>query len=450
MGLAPRHFFVLVLAVVVAVGVFMAPRHDEWFAVMHDEKRHEQIIALLEPTLAGNSSDADVLAKLSRAYAGSGRVRHAAELLERYVELRPDDVDAYGVLADLYRDLGEPSRRMAMLQRSVALAPKPARVMELGGLYHVELWLDEERALLADYAGASPLESGLVLRLAELHVARGDRAAAIRVLMRPDVLAPPRRPLGEQRERLYLAELLATEGRGEEAVRLGRQWLLQWDEAWLANKLLRGVARHASLAEASELAEAVALQHPDIRLYLVKELAAAGTPAVARNLLANWRTANPTPSGNQLAAFISACREQGHPDLVWEAFAEALRRPAGGEIIGRYSEMLADEFGIEALAPFWAHMPPSVLEARPLLAARLAFRERDFEQARRQLARVDLRSLGDSAQHMWLDLLTAVSSPAQAVALLDERQRRGALPPEMRGPYLRLATGLGLAWQGPR
>ena len=81
-------------------------------------------------------------------------------------------------------------------------------------------------ALLSRFEGELTVESGLLLRLAELRAGIGDREGAIRVLMRPEILSAPVGPGRNEEERLFLAELLVRSGRSAEAVQLGKQWIL--------------------------------------------------------------------------------------------------------------------------------------------------------------------------------------------------------------------------------
>ena len=92
---APARFIVLVTGIIIAAAALLAPRRDEWFAIMRDEDKQAQIISLLEPRLALGEDDPNLLATLGRSYAEIGNYRRATELLERYTALRPDDGEAY-------------------------------------------------------------------------------------------------------------------------------------------------------------------------------------------------------------------------------------------------------------------------------------------------------------------------------------------------------------------
>jgi hypothetical protein len=237
--------------------------------------------------------------------------------------------------------------------------------------------------------------------------------------------------------------MLVESGRSAEAVRLGKQWLLQWHEPWLADRLLRSVAVRAPVADASELADAVAVLHPEVRFFLVQGLAKMGAGSVARHLLETWVKANPAPSMNEIAAFLSACRDQDEPGIVWQTFGEVLRGPSSNDLITHLSEAIAAEFGIGALAPFWTSLPLAVTEGRPLLAARLAFHEQNPAMTNWLLDKVDLATLEASDRRTWIDLLNAVASPPEAFEVLRDRRLSGRLPPDLLAQYARLAGGLG-------
>jgi tetratricopeptide (TPR) repeat protein len=437
---APARFIMLVVGMVSVGAVFMTPRLDEWLAIMRDEDKQAQIIALLEPRLAQGKVDPGLLATLGRSYAEIGNYQRATELLLRYAALRPGDADAYARLADLYKAAGDVNRQMAMLERHIAIAPTPSRAMQLAVLYRQEDQADAELALLSRFENQLTVESGLLLRLAERLAGTGNRDRAIRVLTRSEGASGPAR---NDRERLFWAELLVQSGRSAEAVRLGRHWIVQWHEAWLADRLLRIFAVNAPVGDASELADAVAVLHPEVRFFLVHELATMGARSVARHLLESWVTANPSPSMDEIAGFLTACREQDAPAIVWQAFGEVLRHPSSDDVLIRYGEAIAAEFGIGALAPFWASLPGAVIQRRSLLAVRLAFYEHDPAMTKRLLQRVDLAALGTPDRQLWMGLLTAVTSPPEAFEVLRGQRRSGGLPRDLLPGYARLAGGLG-------
>jgi len=439
---APRRFILLVVGIVLAAGAIMMPGRNEWLAMMRDEDKQAQIIALLEPRLANGDNDPELLATLGRSYAEIGSYQRAIDLLERYIALRPGDGDAYGRLADLYQRTGDTSRQITMLRRSIAITPKLLRAVELADLYHERQQVAKESELLSRFEAEATLENGLLLRLAQLHVSLSDRVGAIQMLWRPEVLSTWSPPIRNGEARLLLAELLVQAGRSADVARLGKDWILQWREPWLDNRLLSALALRAPI-EASELAESVAVLHPEVRFFIAHGLFDMGAKPVARHLLETWAGATPSPSMVEIAAFLSACREQGAQDVVWHGFEEVLKVGSSNELIANYSEAIAAEFGIGSLAPFWQRLSQTVAERSPLLAARLAFHENDLPRTKWLLGRVDLSRLDPSNRRMWLDLLNAAASPPEVFYILRERRRNRQLTPDLVLEYARSAGGIG-------
>ncbi len=440
---APTRFVVLVIALVVAAAALMAPRRDEWVAVLNDEGDQARIISLLQPRLARSPDDPVLLGALAHAYAETHNYSRGIELLRRYTAIRPKDTGAYAFLADLYAKTGDMTQGIAMLQRAIAINPALPHIKALASLYHQAQEADRELALLSQFEAKLTLQSGLLLRLAELRVNVGDREGAIRALLRPQIVSAWSEPGEDAEPRLLLAGLLVQSGQSREAVNLGKQWILQWQQPYLANRLLRGIVLQAPVADASELADAVAALHPEIRLFLVHELATDGARPVARHLLETWVDANPSPSTNEIAAFLTACRQQDEPGIVWQAFGEVLSHSRSSDVIARYTDAIQAEFGIGVLAPFWPKLPRGLLERKPLLAARLAFHEGDLAMAKWLLEKTDPRVLAPSDRQAWIDLLTVVTSPPEAFTFLRDQRHNGRLPPDLLARYARLAGTLG-------
>ena len=146
---------------------------------------------------------------------------------------------------------------------------------------------------------------------------------------------------------------------------------------------------------------------------------------------------------NDIAGFVSACREQNEPRLVWQAFGEVLRGAPSDPTAARFGAAIAAEFGLGALAPFWRSLLPSLVLHRPLLAARLAFHEHNHALTRQLLEKVDLRTLETSERRIWIDLLSAVGSPADVFVVLQTWRSKEQLPPDLLTRYALLAGELG-------
>jgi hypothetical protein len=91
------------------------------------------------------------------------------------------------------------------------------------------------------------------------------------------------------------------------------------------------------------------------------------------------------------------CREFHDPGIVWQAFGEVLAAHRSPDFVLSFSEALAAEFGIRALAPFWNALPRRLAQQRPLLAARLVFDAHDIPLTKYFLGQVDISALDISA-----------------------------------------------------
>ena len=436
-------FMIVILCIFVAAMVLLAPRRDEWLAVLHDEGQEAAIVGLLEPLLTRNPDDPKLLTTLARAYGARGEYGKAIELTRRYIALNPRDADAYGQLGDFYKQTGDLVQQVAMLQHSVEISPQSAQVLKLSQLYSAAQRIGDERDLLSRFESVLTVDNGLLLRLSRLRNDNDDRRGAIRLLMRPSIISPPLGKANQAEARLFLAGLLVGSGQRAKAVQLGKIWIAEWKEAWLATRLLHIVSPKAGASEVDDLADAVAALYPDIRLYLVKDLAGAGATPVARHLLVTWVDANPSPTPNEIAAFLSICLELDQQDIAWQTFGAVLSRGKPKNVIIQFANAMAANFGVGALAPFWVALPPDFAERAPILAALLAFHEGDLVATHRLIAMVDVSSLSETDTLLWTELLAAVTTPGDALPMLRERRDSPRLSAALLVQYARAVRTLG-------
>ena len=437
-GVSAR-FVLLVIGLVIVAGYLLAPRGSEQMAMFADAHRPAELIALLEQRLSSGDQDPALPASLSRAHEAAGNYRQAADYLERYGKTRPPGSELLAKLAELYQKAGDHPKHRETLERLVATAPTLASASALSEVYFRDGRVDDARTLLSRYQRQLTVKNGLLLRLAELHVAANAKDDAIAVLSRTASGLRWWRRDNDDRERFLLAELLVQTGRSAQAAKLGKRWVAEWREPWHAGKLLRIVAATGSAADASALADTVVAFHPEIRLYLVHELAAMSARPVARHLLVTWGPAQTNPTSADFAAFLTACRELRDPSIVWQNFADALAARRSDRLIMGFGEAIAAEFGIQALAPFWPALP----KRRPLLTARLMFDAQNIPLTKYFLSQVDLAKLETSDQPIWFNLLNAVSEPRAVLDALRIQKARGHLSPDLLTRYALLAGAYG-------
>lgn len=89
-----RQFILMVVVALVVAAVVLLPRREEHTAVLASEGRHEEAIALLERQSADAPGDPEPLAALGRSRAALGDLPRAAEALDAYLSVRPNDVAA--------------------------------------------------------------------------------------------------------------------------------------------------------------------------------------------------------------------------------------------------------------------------------------------------------------------------------------------------------------------
>lgn len=440
---AAARFMLLVAMLAFAVGYMLVPRQAEQLAMFADAHQAAAVIAELETRLANGDRDPALLTSLSRAYEAIGNNQQAAVYLERYSAVRPTDSTFLLKLAELYQKAGNEPRCLAALERLMASAPGLRGAAALSEAYYRNGGVEEARALLSRYVKELTAENGLLLRLAEFHIAAGAKDDAIAVLMRGETDRRGAKGADNDHRRFLLARLLVQTNRSAGAVTLGKRWVREWREGWRAGKLLRIVAAGAPAADAIALADTVVEVHPETRLYFARELLGMGAPLAARHLVATWGDAHPDPSAPELAAFLTACRQLGEPEIVWRTFGKVLAGRPHEDVVIRYSEAIAAEFGIRALAPFWNNLPEGVVKRRPLLTARLLFDGQSIQATRYYLGLVDVSALEASDQQIWFDLLKAVASPQEVIAVLQKLRLEKRLPRKLLLQYAHFAGAYG-------
>lgn len=442
--MTPAGRFSLLVGVTVAVGgLLMAPRHNEWMAMLRDEGDEARVIATLEPALARNPDDPQILGSLGRAYADVGKDKAAADLLKRYVTLRPEDAEAYFTLADIYQRAGNVLEQTQALRNGLLWKADTERIRQLALLYAYQAREHEELDLLTRFSGDLTVESGLLIRLAELQRQHGDIAGAINTLRRKDVTSGSLPPEATLQARLLLARLLVEAHQFDLLARLGRQWIHNWESPYFANQLLLQILPAAPDGAAFELADQVATSHPEIRFFLVKELAGVGAVSTARHLLSTWIRTNPRPSSDEIAAFAASCLEQNAPEIIWATFAVVVNDAASPGTIARFAEAIADRFGVGSLAPFWTRLSTELQGEQPLLIARMAFEQNHFGAAKLVLEQIIPRDLAPADQRVWLSLLNAVIPSSSVFNYLSQLHRRGELPTLLLPEFARLAGEVG-------
>jgi hypothetical protein len=438
MRAAPQ-FVVLVILLLLVAAMSLWPRRAEQIAVLADEGRHGEAIALIEGRLAEHPRDPGLLAALGRSRAALGQYRQALEAIDAYLTMRPGDLAARERQAALLLQNGLSDRYLDALDRLVAARPSPAQVSRLIALYRLHGRFDDELRILRIYADRRMLSLAQVERLGALLAERKHWLEARRWLQWADARAAP----GVSAGRLLLLEVLLLSNESDQAWRRAQEWMKSWRSAFLSVKLIEMMARSGRAAQAAELAVKSMELMPEAALDIAGVLARHGHQAIAREMLARWADRITSPSVEQVRGFVYVSAQVGSAQAPIMRLLHLVRAGADPAAQGQLAEELANAFGKQALAPIWPLLPRDAFLVRPLFAAELSIFAGNDELARRFLLRTDPAQLAADERMRWLSLLRAVETPSGAFDRLAALWGAGRLPPELLPSFADAALKAG-------
>jgi len=424
---AALRFVLLVLALLVLAAVSLWPRPAERVAMLADEGRHTEVIALAEQQLAERPGDPDLLAALGRSYAALGEHQRAMDTFDAYLAARPDDLAAREREAVLFLQNGLVDRYLDALTRLVAAHPTPGRVTQLVELYRLHGRLDDELATLRAYAGRAMLEPPQLERLGTLLAERGNWAEARRWLEAADQVAPPADSAG----RFLLLEVLIQDNAPDEAYRRARTWMTTWHSSYLSTKLIIAIAQSGLVIPASKLALKCVDLIPDETFEVAGALFHKGRRELAQQMIVRWADRTTNPSDEQLRAFVYASAQIGDVRAPIAKFEQLISDGADPATQGMLAEELVKAFGTPALTSVWPLLSNEALLTRPLFAAELSMFEGNREMARRYLNRIEPMRLSPAQRVTWLALLRRIETQAGVYDRLAALWQGGRLPVEM-------------------
>ena len=438
MKVAPQ-FVLLVIVLLGLAAVSLSPRRQERVAMLADEGRHQEVIALLERQLAKGPSDPDLLAALGRSYAALGEYDRAIEALDAYLAVRPDDLAARKRHAELLLQNGSIDPYLDALARMVAAHPSPSRVTWLIELYRLHGRVEDELAMLRTYAASAMLEPSQLERLGAVLAERGNWREARQWLEFADQTAPPSASTG----RLLLLDVLIESNEVEQAYRRAQTWMTMWRSPFLSGKLILRMAQSGLAAAASELAREYAEIMPEHIFEMAGLLARKRHPELARQTLAQWADRTTNPTAQELRAFVYASVVTGDAQGPLLKLAKLMRSGAEPATQGQLAEELANAFGKAALVSIRPLLSNDALLTRPLFAAELSLFEGNRESARWFLNRTEPARLSPEQRATWLALLRRVETDADIFNRLARLWNDGRLPAELLPLFADEALKLG-------
>jgi tetratricopeptide (TPR) repeat protein len=438
MRVAPR-FVLLVIVLLFLAAISLLPRREERLAILADEGRHKQVIALLERQFAGESRDPALLAALGRSYAAIGEYHRAIDALDAYLAMRPDDLAARERQTKLLLQHGLIDRYLDALARMISAHPSPSQVTRLVELYRLHGRAEDELATLRAYAGTEMLELAQLERLGAILAERANWHEARQWLELADQEAPPDASVG----RLLLLDVLIQSNEIDQAYRRAQVWMTAWRTPFLSGKLILRMAQSGLAVPASELALKYAEMIPEHIFEMAGVLARKGRQELAQQMLAQWADRATNPTGQQLRAFVHASVLAGDAHGPFLKLAQLMRSGADPATQGQLAEELANTFGQPALVSIRPLLSNEALLTRPLFAAELSLFEGNREMARWILNQTEPARLSPEQRATWLALLRRVETDADVFNRLKALWNDGRLPAELMPVFADEALKMG-------
>ena len=132
------------------------PRYD-LVLVLFDAKQYEQALKVLEPLLAADKNDADLLNLASQANQAAGKIPEAVSLLRQAIVLSPRRIDYYVAFATMCLDHDSFQVGIDMMNAGLKYNPESARLYISRGLLYAQL--AEYDKAEADFSSAEKLDS---------------------------------------------------------------------------------------------------------------------------------------------------------------------------------------------------------------------------------------------------------------------------------------------------
>ena len=198
------------------------PREQE-LALMHfKDKDYRKALRRYEHQFYETGAQVSVIAPLQELYLREGAIDDAIVVIEKALETRPDDVEVLDLALNLYREALLPERYLQTLQMRIRTAPSSRLLRELVELHAFNADRGGEVLALTELVGGAGANDAEYQRLARLHVALNDPAAASTVIKH---WLEDRNPsLGDFERRLAM-EVFLLAGQPESAVGAVVYWL---------------------------------------------------------------------------------------------------------------------------------------------------------------------------------------------------------------------------------
>jgi len=184
-----------VIALLVSAGGFLIgsvilPRGGELALVYYKSGRYDTARKVLEAELKRGVLTPSNVHFGVNTYRRLGELDRAAALVQRYLALKPDDVEARNALGKLYLEAGKPTLSMMTLEEAERRSPSAQRRVMLLHLYRENGWYGKWEALLRQVVHDGDGGPKDYIDLAVLEARKGRKKSAIRFLTALQTRAP--------------------------------------------------------------------------------------------------------------------------------------------------------------------------------------------------------------------------------------------------------------------
>lgn len=184
-----------VIALLVSAGGFLIgsvilPRGGELALVYYKSGRYDTARKVLEAELKRGVLTPSNVHFGVNTYRRLGELDRAAALVQRYLALKPDDVEARNALGKLYLEAGKPTLSMMTLEEAERRSPSAQRRVVLLHLYRENGWFKKWEALLRQVVHDGDGGPKDYIDLAVLDARKGRKKSAIRLLTALQTRAP--------------------------------------------------------------------------------------------------------------------------------------------------------------------------------------------------------------------------------------------------------------------
>jgi hypothetical protein len=400
-----RLFVGAVAAGALIAGILLVPQAQERHAISLRDLQTEAAQAELQRLYDAGDRRSWVVVGLAMAHHRSANSQTGVDLLDAYVQRRPNDTLALAALADLARSANRREAWIAALRQLAVLAPTRERITQVLGHYRLQ---GDTGAELAVLTAAPPqhLDHSDLVRFAGLLISAARSAEALAPLRRANAIDPADWSEG----RALLFTLLMTEGLLDEARTLALDWTRRWTTTWQVFDLVRRAADLAPHAFALSFAEQITRIKPAAEITMIGMLATEGKRDIARALLGSWEARHPVFDPAEFKQYLAAARATGNASSPFQSLVRQLKDAQTRDHAVQLAEMIASGYGMAALAPVRALLGADALKRRPLFAAELALADNDLPLALDFLRRIKPGSLVGDDRRRWHDLQRALPS----------------------------------------